>query len=58
LAGAYYLSLGKREVERLEKIAARFEISHSVHCEFIAKLIHSLEQNIRLLESGRAKDAA
>jgi hypothetical protein len=48
----------KKEEERLEKVAARFEKSHSVHHDTVLKIIDSLEQHLKMLESGRARDAA
>jgi hypothetical protein len=48
----------KKEVERLEKIAAHFEKAKSMHYESVVKLICSIEQNIKMLEARRAKSAA
>jgi hypothetical protein len=48
----------KKEVERLEKIAARFEKSNSMHHESVIELICSIEQHIRMLESVPGKSSA
>jgi hypothetical protein len=48
----------KKEVERLEKIAARFEKSHSVHHDSVLKLLDSIKHHIEMLESGSARNAA
>jgi hypothetical protein len=40
----------KKEVERLEKIRARFEKSNSMHHDSVLKLIHSIEKHIEMLE--------
>jgi hypothetical protein len=48
----------KKEEERLEKIAARFEKSHSIHHDAVLKNLNSLEQHLKMLESGRTRDAA
>jgi hypothetical protein len=48
----------KKEVARLEKIAGRFEKSHSVHLDSVLKLLDSIKQHIEMLESSRARNAA
>jgi hypothetical protein len=48
----------KKEVARLEKIAARFEKSHSVHHASVLKLLDSIKKHIEMSESGRARNAA
>jgi hypothetical protein len=48
----------KKEVGRLEKIAARFEKSNCIHYSAVVKTIGSIEQTIKMLEAGRAKEAA
>jgi len=48
----------KKEEERLGKIAARVEKSHSIHHETVLKLINSLEHHLKMLESGRTRNAA
>jgi hypothetical protein len=47
----------KKEEERLGKIAARFKKSHSVHHDTVRKIINSIEEHLRMLESGRANAA-
>jgi hypothetical protein len=47
----------KKEEERLEKIAARFKRSHSVHHDTVQKIIKSIEEHLKMLESGRANAA-
>lgn len=41
----------KKEIERLEKIAAIFEKSNSVHLDSLLTIIDSVKQHIRTLES-------
>jgi hypothetical protein len=43
----------KKEVERLDQIAARFRKSHSVHLDSVLNIISSVKKQIRRLESGR-----
>jgi hypothetical protein len=47
----------KKEEERLEKIATRFKKSHSVHHDTVLKIINSIEEHLKMLESGRANAA-
>ena len=42
----------KKEVLRLEKIAARFEKSHSVHLKTAQEVIRSLNKQIKRLDAG------
>jgi hypothetical protein len=42
----------KKELLRLEKIAARFENSHSVHLKTVQDIIRSLSKQIKRLEAG------
>jgi hypothetical protein len=46
-----------KEEERLEKIAARFAKSHSVHHGTVLKIINSIEEHLKMLESGRSNAA-
>ena len=48
----------KKERERLGKIAARLQKSHSAHHDTVLKLINSIEQHLETLESGPARNAA
>jgi hypothetical protein len=48
----------KKEVERLEKIAARFEKSNSMHHDSVLKLIHSIEKHIEMLEAPSKRQAS
>ena len=41
----------KKEIERLEKIAAIFEKSNSVHLDSLLTIIDSVKQHISTLES-------
>jgi len=47
----------KKEEERLEKIAARFAKSHSVYHGTVRKIINSIEEHLKMLESGRSNAA-
>jgi hypothetical protein len=43
----------KKEVLRLEKIAARFEKSNSMHVQTTRELIDSINKQIEKLKAGR-----
>jgi hypothetical protein len=47
----------KKEVERLEKISARFEKSNSAHHARVQKLIHSIKKHIAMLQLPRKRRA-
>jgi len=48
----------KKEVARLEKVAAGFERSHSVHHDTVLEILDSIKQHIEMLEAGCTSNAA
>jgi hypothetical protein len=48
----------KQEEARLEKIAARFKKSHSIHYLSVLTILDSIKRHIEMLEAGRERNAA